>query len=469
MLQPVTARPDTTSRSGDDPHRLRFTERAAFASGDVASCLFFSSFSQFLMFFYTDVFGISAATVGTMFLITRLWDTANDPMMGLIADRTRSRHGKFRPWLLWGLPALMVSSILTFTTPDLGATGKIIWAYATYTAAGMAYTAVNVPYSALMGVMSAHSEERTILASFRFFGAYAGSMVVQQTMLWLVVVLGQGNEPLGYQLTMVVYSLLAAALFYFTFAGTKERLHPPVFEHRSLRQDLRDLITNGPWLAMSLLAILTLVGNSIRNGAILYYFKYYMGDQALASAFLVAGTAASFAGVAGTKYVTQLFGEKRRAFMVLALLNGLLMAALYFIHPGDRVLLFTLQVVTSLVSAPMMPLTWAMFADTADYAECRTGRRTTGLIFSAGTASQKFGWTIGGAIAGWLLEWYGFRANVEQAPATLGGIVLLMSLIPGAVAVLTAACTIFYRIDGQMERELKAAVVRHAAENQPAN
>jgi GPH family glycoside/pentoside/hexuronide:cation symporter len=420
------------------------------------------------MFFYTDVFGISAAAVGTMFLITRLWDTANDPMMGLIADRTRSRHGKFRPWLMWGLPALMISSILTFTTPDLGTTGKIIWAYATYTAAGMAYTAVNVPYSALMGVMSAHSEERTILASFRFFGAYAGSMIVQQTMLWLVANLGQGSEQLGYQLTMVVYSLLAAGLFYFTFAGTKERVSPPPTERRSLRQDLTDLITNGPWVALCTIAVLTLVGISIRNGAILYYFKYYMGNQALASAFLVTGTVVSFVGVAGTKYVTRLFGEKRRAFMVLCLLNGLLTAAFYFVQPTDRTLLFTLQVVASLAAAPMMPLTWAMFADTADYAEYRNNRRTTGLIFSAGTASQKFGWTIGGAIAGWLLEWYGFQANVDQAPTTLNGIVLLMSVVPGAILVFTAACTFIYRIDRKMEQELRAAVVQHAAERNRA-
>lgn len=454
----------TPSRPEADPHRLRFVERAAFASGDVASCLFYSSFAQFLMFFYTDVFGISAAAVGTMFLITRLWDTANDPMMGMIADRTSTRHGKFRPWILWGLPALMISSILTFTTPDLGNTGKIIWAYVTYTAAGMAYTAVNVPYSALMGVMSAHSEERTILASFRFFGAYAGSMIVQQSMLWLVATLGQGSERLGYQLTMVVYSVLAAGLFYFTFAGTKERVSPPATESRSLRQDLTDLVTNGPWVAMCTIAVLTLVGISIRNGAILYYFKYYVGNQALASSFLVAGTVASFIGVAGTKYVTRWLGEKRRAFMVLSLLNGLLTAGFYFVQPNDRILLFVLQVIASLAAAPMMPLTWAMFADTADYAECRNNRRTTGLIFSAGTASQKFGWTIGGAVAGWLLEWYGFQANVDQAPSTLGGIVLLMSVIPGAILVFTAACTILYRIDGKMEQELREAVMRHATE-----
>ncbi|MEY2999953.1 MAG: hypothetical protein RL648_167, partial [Verrucomicrobiota bacterium] len=177
-----------------DPLHVKLPEKTAYALGDTASCLFYSTFAQFLMYFYTDVFGISAAAVGTMFLVTRLWDTINDPLMGMIADRTETRFGKFRPWLVWGILPLILTGVLTFTTPDLGMTGKLIWAYATYTLVGMAYTAINVPYSALMGVMTSRSEERTVLSSFRFLGAFSGSLIVQGTLLWLVQFLGQGNE-----------------------------------------------------------------------------------------------------------------------------------------------------------------------------------------------------------------------------------------------------------------------------------
>ena len=438
-------------------------EKVAYAAGDTASCLFYSSFAQFLMFFYTDVFGISAAAAGTMFLVTRLWDTANDPIMGMIADRTRSRHGKFRPWLIWSLPGLMIAAVLTFTTPDLGLTGKLIWAYATYTLAGMAYTAINVPYSALMGVMSSHSEERTVLSSFRFLGAFTGSLIVQGTMLWLVAHLGQGNEQRGFQLTMVVYAALAGLLFYFTFAKTRERVQPPPSEKHSTKQDLHDLLHNGPWLALCGLGVLTLIWISIRNAAIVYYFKYYIGSQNMASGFLVAGTVASLAGVACTKYATRLFRDKRRAYIGISLLTAVTIGLFHFIGPSNIGLLFGLQIVGSFISGPLMPLTWAMFADTADYAEYRFGRRSTGLIFSAGTFSQKFGWTIGGAAAGWMLAWFGFKANLEQAPDTLHGIVLLMGVVPAAIAALTAVGVLFYKIDGAMEKEIEAAVLKHAA------
>ena len=443
--------------------RLQLTEKVAYAAGDAASCLFYSSFAQFLLFFYTDVFGITAAAAGTMFLVTRLWDTANDPLMGMIADRTESRHGKFRPWLRWSLLPLMVVAVLTFTTPDIGPTGKLIWAYITYTLAGMAYTAINVPYSALMGVMTSNSIDRTMLSSFRFLGANAGSLIVQASLLWLVATLGQGNEQRGFQLAMTVLALLAGVLFMFTFAKTRERVRPPTMEHPSWRQDVKDLGRNGPWLIMCSVGVLTLIWISVRNGAIVYYFKYYMGDQNLASSFLVAGSIASILGVACTKYATQLFRSKKRAYIGISLINAVLLTAFYFVAPEKTWLLYGLQVGGSFLCAPLMPLTWAMFADTADYAHYTFGRRSTGLIFSAGTFSQKLGWTIGGAAAGWALALIGFQANVEQVPETLRGIVWLMSFIPAGLSVLTAAGVFFYKIDLKLEHEMEAALRNSSA------
>jgi GPH family glycoside/pentoside/hexuronide:cation symporter len=452
-----------------DPLHIKLPEKAAYALGDTASCLFYSTFAQFLMYFYTDVFGISAAAVGTMFLVTRLWDTLNDPLMGMIADRTETRFGKFRPWLIWIILPLIITGVLTFTTPDLGMTGKLIWAYATYTLVGMAYTAINVPYSALMGVMTSHSEERTVLSSFRFLGAFSGSLIVQGTLLWLVQFLGQGNEQRGFQLTILLYGIVAGLFFMCTFAFTKERIKPPVNQESTVKQDLKDLLRNGPWLALCVISVMTLVYISIRNGAVVYYFKYYIGDTQLASSFLVVGTVASLVGVSMTKYIVRIFKDKRQAYIGLSLINAVGMAAFYFVGPESFVLMYVLQVLGGALSAPLMPLTWSMFADTADYAEYKFGRRSTGLVFSAGTFSQKFGWTVGGAMAGYLLALYGFKANIEQAPDTLNGIRLLMSFIPAAVGIVTAAMVYFYKIDRKMEMEIEQAVLQHRAESARAD
>lgn len=448
--------------------KLPLTEKVAYGLGDTASCLYYTTLAEFLMFFYTDVFGISAIAAGLMLLITRFWDTANDPIMGMIADRTKSRHGKFRSWILWMIPVFMITGILVFMTPDLSMTGKLIWAYVTYSLVGMAYTAINVPYSALMGVMTSNSEERTVLASFRFLGANSGSLIVRGTLLWLVATLGQGNDQQGYFLTMCVYAVAAGGLFFITFKFTRERVIPPP-RHNKVREDLKDLLKNGPWLVFCVVGVLTLVHISVRGGAILYYFKYYIGDLSLATSFLVSGTVLAIAGVSCTKFIVAQFRDKRRAYISLTLINAILLLGFYFIGPKDIVLLFSLHLVGSFLAAPLMPLTWAMFADTADYAEYKMGRRATGLIFSAGTTSQKLGWTLGGSSAGFLLGFYGFEANMEQAPDTLNGIVMLMSVIPASIAFLTAFVTLFYKIDYKLEQELEATMAQNAAERSAQN
>ena len=454
-----------SKKESSNSQHVKVPEKLAYAAGDTASCLFYSTFAQFLMYFYTDVFGISAAVVGTMFLVTRLWDTANDPLMGLISDRTKSRWGKFRPWLLWGIPPLIITGILTFTTPDLGLQGKIIWAYVTYTLAGMAYTAINVPYSALMGVMTSNSKERTVLSSFRFLGAFSGSLIVQGTLLWLVQFLGQGNEQKGFQLAILVYGVIAGLLFFFTFIMTRERVKPPVRQESSAKKDIKELLSNGPWLALCFISVLTLIHISIRNGAVVYYFKYYIGDTSLASTFLVVGTVASLVGVSLTKYVVQIFPDKRSAYIGISLVTAGLMGAFFFVRPDNLFLMYILQVLGGAVSAPLMPLTWSMFADTADYGEYKFGRRSTGLTFSAGVFSQRLGWAIGGSASAFMLAAYGFEANMEQTPDALTGIRLLMSFIPAALAVVTAVGVLFYRIDGKLEKEIEASVQQRQADD----
>ncbi|RPI02787.1 MAG: MFS transporter [Calditrichaeota bacterium] len=434
--------------------KISVKEKIGYGLGDTASNFYWQMFMNFLLFFYTDVFGISAAVAGTMFLVVRIWDTANDPIMGMIADRTNTRWGKFRPWLLWGALPIGIIGVLTFTTPDFSMNGKIIYAYITYTLMIMAYTVVNIPYSALMGVLTPNSLDRTSISSYRFVLAFVAAFIVQGATLPLVKLFGQGNQQVGFKWTMVVYSVAAIALFVTTFALTRERVHPPKDQGTSLKNDLKDLMHNRPWLVMFLIGIFALTYNCIRSGAIIYYFKYFVGNAALTSTFMMSGTAAVIVGVMATKWFSQKFG-KRNLYIILMSLTTLFSVLFYFIPKDQIVLIFAMHIVISFVLAPTAPLIWAMYADTADYSEWKSGRRATGLVFSAASFAQKMGYTIGGALAGWLLAYYGFKANVVQTEATQNGIRLLISIIPAVGSALAAFTALFYTLDEPFMKKIE--------------
>jgi len=434
---------------------IRFREKIGYAVGDTASCLYWQTFSMFLMIFYTDTFGITPAVVGTMFLISRFWDAAIDPVMGVIADRTNTRFGKFRPWILRGIIPFTVTGIILFITPDVGETGKIVYAYVTYTLVMMVYTMVNVPYGALLGVISPNSDDRTTLASFRFIGAFAGNIIVQGTLLYLVKAFGGGNDRLGYPLAISVFAVAAGVLFLFTFLSTKERVQPPK-EQSTIGRDIRDLLRNRPWLVLSSMGLTTLIYVSIKNGAMLYYFKYYVGDTDAAAPFMVTGTVFSILGALSTPYISKFIGNKRLTFIILTLVNAATMAVFYLAGPHDLVLMYAMQILGSIPGAALFPLIWSMYADTADYGEWKFGRRATGLVFSAGTFSQKMGWAVGGAMAGFVLTLIGFVANVAQNESTLSGIRHMMSTIPACGALLVIVVALFYNLNSTMEKQIAA-------------
>jgi GPH family glycoside/pentoside/hexuronide:cation symporter len=317
----------------------------------------------------------------------------------------------------------------------------------------MVYTMVNVPYGALLGVISPHSDERTQLASYRFIGAFTGNIIVQGTLLALVSFFGKGNDRLGYPLAMTVFAVAAGALFFFTFASTKERVKPPK-EKSTIRTDIKDLLKNRPWIVLCSMGLMTLIYVSIKNGAMLYYFKYYVGDQAAAAPFMVAGTVFSILGALSTPYIVRFIGSKKATFIVLTLINAASMAVFYFAGPKDFVLMYATQIIGSIPGAALFPLIWSMYADTADYGEWRFGRRATGLVFSAATFSQKMGWAVGGALAGFLLTIIGFVANVAQNDATLSGIRHMMSTIPAAIALVVIAISLFYELSDKLEKQV---------------
>ena len=436
---------------------LKLREKVAYGFGDFACSMFWKLFSMFLLFFYTDVFGITAAAAGTMFLVTRIWDSANDPIMGMIGDRTRTRWGNFRPYLLFVAVPFAIIGVLTFTTPDLSEQGRLVYAYVTYTLMMMVYTAINVPYASLLGVMTSDTNERTTLATWRFIGGFSGSLLVAATATGMVEYFSvAGDAAVGYQRTIMVYAVLAVIFFALTFAGTKERLQPAA-EKSSLKDDLRDMAKNGPWFIMLGAGIATLISSSLRDATILYYFKYFIGDQeifcfgemsqtALASIFMSTLLGASIIGVLLAKPVSIRIGKKN-TFMLSGVVTAVLSILFYFIPSSAVEWIFFVNILIGIASGVLLPLVWSMYGDVSDYSEWKTGRRATGLIFSSSSMSQKIGWTIGGAISGWLLAAYGFEANAVQTTESLMGIRLMISVYAGIGALLSVVFMYFYPLD----------------------
>jgi GPH family glycoside/pentoside/hexuronide:cation symporter len=434
---------------------LTLREKLAYGFGDAACNLFWKTFAMFLLFFYTDVFGLAPAAVGLLLLVSRVVAAVFDPIVGFVADRTTTRWGKFRPYLLWMAVPFGIAGIFTFTTPHLGHDGKIVYAYMTYTAMMLVYAAINIPYSALLGVISPHSVERTRAAAFRFVFAFGGSMVVQFSLQPLVARLGGGNEANGYQRTAIVFATAAIAFFLLCFAGTKERVAPLRQSRGSLRTDLRDLATNTPWLVLLGLMVVMQVASSMRDGTILYYFKYYLGDVGAASAFMATGSLSAMLGILLAQRGAARVG-KMRLFTWLMLGSAAAMAASYWTRPSQLAWLYASHVALNLCFAPAFVIIWAMKADTVDYSEWKTGRRATGLTFSATGVASKFGWALGGALTAWMLSLFGFKANAVQSDEALRGIRFMISLCPAAAAIAAALVVRLYRLDDTFMSRIEA-------------
>lgn len=405
--------------------------------------------------------------MGTLLLVCRFWDGITDFIMGLIADRTDTRWGKFRPWILWMAVPFGILTILTFTTPDLSTTGKLIYAYITYSGLIIVFTASNVPYSALMGVMSPDADERTSLSSYRFFFAFLGGLITQGLNIYLVDFFGHGNDVLGYKYTMTLFAILSVIFFLITFLTTKERVKPEKIAHSSLLQDLKDLFKNKPWFILFLLGIFFVTMTTLKQGVTMYYFKYFVGNVHLATSFMIAGLAGAMVAAALTGRLVRIWGRKgtMKASLLLALVSSSL---LFFARPEDTVAIFVLGVLTEFSTGPIVTLFFAMLADSADYSEWKNNRRATGLVFSAGTLSLKFGTGIAGALIGWLLTIFGYTANAVQSTHALDGIRLLISVLPAIVALLALVVFSFYKLDEnflkQIQQELqdrKAAIIEN--------
>jgi len=426
--------------------KLSIKEKIGYGLGDTASHFVWDMVGFWILIFYTDTYGISAAAAGTIMLIARIWDMVSDPVMGIIADRTNTRWGKFRPYILWMALPYSVLAVLTFTTPDLGQTGKIIYAGVTYLLLMTVFTAINLPYSSLGAVMTFDSYERAGLNSYRFIFAFVGQFVVTGTALSLALYFGQGDNAKGYQYTLMFFAVISFILFMITFKTTKERVQPPKEQKQNLKEDLQNLFKNGPWVILFFVGIISFVMFAIQNLSIAYYFKYYIGKEESVQLFNVIGTVALIAGIPLSKPLSKRFG-KRNVYIASSLISGIFFIALYLPGSQNIVSIYVLNILAKFTYAPAVPLLWTMLADTADYSEWKNGRRATGLVFSAATFAQKAGWGIGGALAGWLLALYKFTPNIEQTATAITGIKLMISVFPGVLYMSCAILLYFYAID----------------------
>ncbi|MGE5798347.1 MAG: MFS transporter [Ignavibacteria bacterium] len=490
----------------DETQKLSFKEKLGYGFGDLASCLFWATIMSQLLFFYTDVFGLTGKAAGIMFFISRILDAIFDVVIGMTADRTKSRWGKFRPYILWGAVPLAVSAVLAFTTPNFGETGNLIYAYITFILFMFLYSTVNIPYTALLGVISGDPVERTSASSFKFTGAYLGGIIVSATVLPFAAYFGDGNPSKGWQMTLGIYGIAAIIFFLITFLSTHERIQPIAKEKTSVKNDLKDLTKNTPWILLFIVTILFILFVCIRLSVTTHYFKYYVGEQAspfltqilnffiiylvnplysllgkqelsllieshrygfevLASIFNTVGQGLSLVGVLLVPWFTKLVGRKS-AVTILFILALIFTGSYYFFKPEDLIWILVFQVFGSITGGPISALLWVLYADTADYSEWKTGRRATGLVFSASIMSNKIGWAIGSMIAAFILDLTGFVANIAQNIDVQNGLKAMMSVIPFAVgAIALIILTFFYKLDESTMSKVKADLEQRRKES----
>jgi glycoside/pentoside/hexuronide:cation symporter, GPH family len=451
---------------GNSLERLSVKEKAGYGFGDAAANFIFQTMLMFQLAFYTDTFGIAAAAAGTLFLVVRVWDAVFDPIMGIVADRTKTRWGKFRPWILWTAVPFGIMGFLTFTTPHFSAHGKLVYAYVTYIVLMMVYSANNLPYSALSGVMTGDMGERTSLSSYRFVFAMSATLIVQGLALPMVKFFGGGNDAAGYQATIGIFSALAVVFFIITFTTTKERILPDPQQQSSVRQDFRDLTKNPPWIVMFVLTIVLFVTLALRGGTVLYYWKYYVARENLFSLFNVLGTGATIVGVILSKPLAVKYG-KRNLFIGGLLFTVVFTAAFAVLPPGAVAVMIGMEMLRQFAYGFTIPLLWAMMADVADFSEWKNHRRATGVVFSAIVFGLKAGLGVGGALGGYILAGYGYVPNAVQTAQALEGIRLMMSVFPAIGFAICLGCLFFYKIDlrleGQLANELAQRRLGYAA------
>lgn len=475
-------------------HTLSIQEKLGYSLGDLAANLIFQTLITYLAFFYTDVYRLPAATAATIiFVVGLLGAFVFTPLIGILADRTATRWGRFRPWILWTAIPFGLLSLLAFSTPDFGERGKVVYALATYTLLVLVYAANNLPYSALSGVLTGSMAQRNSLSAYRFVAVMIAQFIIQVLLMPLVLILGDGDRVQGFERVMTLFAVVGTVFFLITFATTRERIVPTKEQSGGVMQDLADLVRNRPWQVMLALTVLVFINLALKGGTYIYYFQYYMSEAALA-AFLdnsgfngfIAGLNAALtgAGLAGftwpedpatstfslfngsgilcmilgigvSRRLADRFG-KRDVFGGALFVSTLFLLAFYVFPPTAVALAFVAFMLHGFCYGITIPLLWAMIADVADYSEWKNHRRATAIIFSAMLCGLKIGLSVGGALVAGILAHYGYQAGAEaQAPAVVDGIRMTVSVYCSLPFLVAVALLFLYEIDKRMESRIE--------------
>ncbi|MBH1387225.1 MFS transporter [Stenotrophomonas maltophilia] len=475
-------------------HALSVREKLGYSLGDLAANLIFQTLITYLAFFYTDVYRLPAATAATIiFVVGLLGAFVFTPLIGIAADRTSTRWGRFRPWILWTAIPFGVLSLLAFSTPDLGERGKVVYALTTYALLVCVYAANNLPYSALSGVLTGSMAQRNSLSAYRFVAVMIAQFIIQVLLMPLVLILGDGDRVRGFEQVMTAFAIIGTLFFLITFATTRERIVPTREQSGGVLQDLSDLLHNRPWQVMLALTVLVFINLALKGGSYIYYFQYYMSEAALAALLqgsgfngLISGLNAGLAragfaaftwptdaatsafslfnacgilcmilGIGLSRRLADRFG-KRDVFGGALFVSTLFLLAFYFFPPTAVSVAFGAFMLHGFCYGITIPLLWAMIADVADYSEWKNHRRATAIIFSAMLCGLKIGLSVGGALVAAILAHYGYQAGLAQQPeAVVEGIRLTISVYCAIPFLLAVALLFAYEIDKRAETRIE--------------
>ena len=466
-------------------HSLSIKEKIGYSLGDLSANLVFQTLITYLAYFYTDIYGLeSGDATAIIFIVGTVAAFGFNPIVGALADRTNTKWGKFRPWILWTSIPLGITAVLAFTTPDFSYNGKVIYAVVTYTLLLLLYAGSNLPYSALSGVITGDMKERNSISAYRFVAVMFAQFFVQVFMLPIINYVGGGDKALGIEITMTWLAVIGTILLLITFITTKERIVPKPEQKSSLQEDVKDLIKNVPWVIMLSVTILLFTTLAMKGGAYVYYFENYVSKESLSDfispilnffsqiginffgndpvsagfgLFNAGGIIFMIVGIGLSKMLADKYG-KRNIFGVFLFISTLFVLIFYILSPKSINLIFGAQILHGFFYGITIPLLWAMIADVADYSEWKNNRRATAIIFSAMMVGLKLGLSIGGALVAQILGNYGYEPNSigEQTESAILGTKMLVSVYPSIPFLIAAGLLFFYVIDKDLEDRIES-------------
>ena len=464
--------------------KLSVLEKFGYSLGDLAANLVFQTLMTYLAYFYTDIYGLNASdATAIMFIVGTVAAFGFNPIIGALADRTNSKWGKFRPWILYTSIPLGIISVMAFSTPNFSYEGKVVYAVITYTLLLLLYASSNLPYSALSGVITGDMKERNSISSYRFVAVMFAQFFVQVFMLPIIIYSGAGDKALGIEIVMTWLAVIGTIMLLITFFTTKERIVPTEEQKSSVFEDLKDLITNKPWLIMLTLTTLTFISLAMKGGSYVYYFENYIDESRLTvfispildyltsieinffgndpvsagfGLFNAGGIIFMIFGIGLSKSLADRFG-KRNIFALFLFISTIFIILFYFFDKSSVELMFGSQILHGFFYGITIPLLWAMIADVADYSEWKNNRRATAIIFSAMMVGLKLGLTIGGGLVVQILGNYGYEANKElaQSEHVIQGVKLLVSIYPAIPFLIGITLLYFYEINKKMETQIE--------------